>query len=193
MQNILQTPPSKQEVETVINGWEARYIRLLQSVGGFGGKADLLNQYNMFIGEPNYFQDDLNRYANVTAESVQSYAREFIRTDRQVVLHVDPENSLKAKTNSRIDRNIKPTGREIPKLKIPHFEEVELTNGLKLIVVERNNIPLVEFSLVLKTVWDAADPAKLGVSNVTSDLLDEGSASLSPPQKSLNHTSIVRS
>ncbi|MCH8128205.1 insulinase family protein [candidate division KSB1 bacterium] len=190
MQNILQTPPSKQEVETVINGWEARYIRLLQSVGGFGGKADLLNQYNMFIGEPNYFQDDLNRYANVTAESVQSYAREFIRTDRQVVLHVDPENSLKAKTNSRIDRNIKPTGREIPKLKIPHFEEVELTNGLKLIVVERNNLPLVQFSLVLKTGWDADDPAKPGVSNLTSDLLDEGTSNRSTLQISQDLKSI---
>ena len=31
-------------------------------VGGFGGKADQLNAYNVFLGEPGYFERDLARY-----------------------------------------------------------------------------------------------------------------------------------
>ena len=34
---------------------EAHFVYRLQTVGGFGGKSDQLNSYNVFLGEPGYF------------------------------------------------------------------------------------------------------------------------------------------
>ena len=39
----------------------------LQTVGGFGGKSDQLNAYNVFLGDPAYFDRDLARYYGVSA------------------------------------------------------------------------------------------------------------------------------
>jgi predicted Zn-dependent peptidase len=59
-------------------------------VGGFGGKADLLNSYNYFVGNPDYVQQDLARYMNTTAADVQRVARGLFAKPK-VVLTVVPE------------------------------------------------------------------------------------------------------
>ena len=41
---------------------EAHFVYRLQTVGGFGGKSDQLNAYNVFLGDPGYFDRDLDRY-----------------------------------------------------------------------------------------------------------------------------------
>ena len=41
---------------------EAQFIFRLQTVGGFGGKSDQLNAYNMFLGDPGTSTSDLERY-----------------------------------------------------------------------------------------------------------------------------------
>jgi len=45
---------------------EAQFIFRLQSVGGFGGKSDQLNAYNVLVGDPAYFDKDLARYYAVS-------------------------------------------------------------------------------------------------------------------------------
>ena len=47
--------------------WPARAsrpnaVRELQQIGGFGGKADRLNRYNVLVGDPGWLQADLARY-----------------------------------------------------------------------------------------------------------------------------------
>src|SRR5213076_2898229 len=51
---------------------EAQFMFRLQTVGGFGGKSDQLNAYNTFVGNPDYFEQDLRRYQQVTAASLQA-------------------------------------------------------------------------------------------------------------------------
>ena len=62
----------------------------LQTVGGFGGKSDQLNAYNVFRGDPDFFGDDLARYQDATAESVRATARKYLAFDRRVLLGVVP-------------------------------------------------------------------------------------------------------
>jgi len=40
---------------------EAHFMYRLQTIGGFGGKSDQLNAYNVFRGNPGFFADDLDR------------------------------------------------------------------------------------------------------------------------------------
>jgi len=60
-------------------------------VGGFGGKADQLNFYNYFVGTPDYFQRDLDRYFTVTPADVQRATRQYLTGAHRVVLSVVPQ------------------------------------------------------------------------------------------------------
>jgi zinc protease len=62
----------------------------LQTVGGFGGKSDQLNAYNVFIGDPGFFERDLDRYRRVTAQSMQRTARDWLAPERRVLLSIVP-------------------------------------------------------------------------------------------------------
>ena len=54
---------------------EAHFVYRLQTVGGFGGKSDQLNGYNMVVADPGYFDTDLARYRDVTADGVRGVDR----------------------------------------------------------------------------------------------------------------------
>jgi zinc protease len=69
---------------------EAQFIYRLQTVGGFGGKSDQLNAYNVLRGNPGFFTADLDRYRRATHESVRSAASRHLRRDARVALSVIP-------------------------------------------------------------------------------------------------------
>jgi zinc protease len=69
---------------------EAHFMYRVQTVGGFGGKSDQLNAYNVLRGTPGYFVADLERYRSARPESVQEAARRYLRMDRRIMLSVIP-------------------------------------------------------------------------------------------------------
>jgi zinc protease len=83
--------PTAREVERAQNGFEAQFLSRLERVGGFGGKADQLNLYNYFVGTPDYFQKDLDRYRRVTRAAVQQAVRTYLVAPHRVVLSVVPQ------------------------------------------------------------------------------------------------------
>ncbi|HMF55948.1 MAG TPA: insulinase family protein [Pyrinomonadaceae bacterium] len=87
---IKTEPPTTEEMARAYNSIESSFIYSLQTVGGFGGIADQLNQYATFLNQPGYFQQDLMRYRNVTAADVSRVANEYL-TDHRLVLTVTPK------------------------------------------------------------------------------------------------------
>ena len=73
---------------------EAQFVFRLQTVGGFGGKSDQLNAYNVFLGNPGYFEQDLERYQGVTAASLQRAADTYLRQAARVSLSIVPRGRL---------------------------------------------------------------------------------------------------
>jgi zinc protease len=86
--------PTELEMERCLAQAEANFVYRLQTVGGFGGKSDQLNAYNVFIRDPGYFQRDLDRYRQVTAAAMRRTAREWLRPDGRVVLSVVPRGRV---------------------------------------------------------------------------------------------------
>jgi zinc protease len=86
------TPPTPEEMERVYNAREAGFIYGLQTVGGFGGKDDQLNNYATFLGNPGFFEQDLARYRKVTAADVQRVASQYL-TDKRYILSVVPRQA----------------------------------------------------------------------------------------------------
>lgn len=87
---VVQAGPGPQEMERCQAQAEANFVYRLQTVGGFGGKSDQLNAYNVFVGDPGFFPRDLDRYRRVTASSIQRAAREWLAPERRMLLSVVP-------------------------------------------------------------------------------------------------------
>jgi zinc protease len=89
---------SKRELDRVKNDHEASFIYRLQSVGGFGGKTDQLNAYNVFVGDPGYFNKDLERYKKVSEKDIKEAAAKYLKQNGKVILSVVPNGKLDLQT-----------------------------------------------------------------------------------------------
>ena len=94
LQALASAGPTGSEMERAAAQVEAHFIYRLQTVGGFGGKSDQLNAYNVLRGDPGFFDADVARYRNATRESVQAAADRMLRFDARVLLSVVPRGQL---------------------------------------------------------------------------------------------------
>jgi zinc protease len=88
---LAATGPSDDEIERGRVQAEAQFIYRLQTVGGFGGKSDQLNAYNVFLNDPGYFEHDLARYQAVTAESLRAATKQYLTQGNRVALSIVPK------------------------------------------------------------------------------------------------------
>jgi len=88
--SIKAVPPTDREVRRAVNQYEASFYRRLEVVGGFGGKADLLNLYLNNAGTPDYFNQDLARYTALRPLDVQNAAKTYLLDDHRVMLSIVP-------------------------------------------------------------------------------------------------------
>ena len=88
---FIDSGPTPIEMERCRAQAEAQFVYRLQTVGGFGGKGDQLNAYNVFLGQPDYFDRDLARYRNASAAGLQQAAANNLRAEARVVLSVVPQ------------------------------------------------------------------------------------------------------
>jgi len=70
---------------------EAQFMFRLQTVGGFGGKSDQLNAYNVFLGDPDFFDRDLARYHDVSKVSLSETLLRYLDPMRRVTLSIVPQ------------------------------------------------------------------------------------------------------
>jgi zinc protease len=94
LSGVIEKGPTGGELERCLAQAEAHFIFRLQTVGGFGGKSDQLNAYNTFLGDPGYFDEDLLRYRNATAEGLRAAAEAYLLPRRRVVLSIVPRGRL---------------------------------------------------------------------------------------------------
>jgi zinc protease len=83
--NFRKDGPSQTEVETARNCQQMQITSALEGLGGYGGVADRLNQYNYFLGDPGYLSRDLERYDQVTTSSLKDFANRYL-TERACVV-----------------------------------------------------------------------------------------------------------
>jgi zinc protease len=69
---------------------EAQFVYRLQTVGGFGGKSDQLNAYNVFTRNPGFFDADLARYQAVTGDGMAAAVGRWLVGQPRVALSVVP-------------------------------------------------------------------------------------------------------
>jgi zinc protease len=63
---------------------------LVRSVERVAGKAEQLNAYAMWTGDPGYLPKDVARYQAVTRAQVHEVAKSLLPADRVLVLDTEP-------------------------------------------------------------------------------------------------------
>ncbi len=155
---------TKEELALSQASYETAFVRRLQRVGGFGGKADLLNRYLVMAGTPGYLEQDLARYRSATTAGVR---------DARVVIHVVPQGTLNAVTDDAT-RDVMPESRGAVDFAPPVIESVTLANGLEVCLIRKTGLPLVAATLAVRSGWSSDPVGKPGVAALTAELLDEG-------------------
>ena len=79
--------PTEAELTAAKNGAEASFVMSLASTLG---KADRLNSYYTFRGEPDLFNEDLARFRAVTADDVKRVAQAYLVNKPHVILSTVP-------------------------------------------------------------------------------------------------------
>jgi zinc protease len=170
-------PPTTEEVQRAINALEAHYVHQLEQVGGFGGKADMLNYYNVFTGDPGQVNTDFDRYLGVTPDEVQRVARKYL-TEGRVRLVINPKEQVAA-ANITIDRNVQPGPGRQRRFEPPVPRRISMSNGADLLVVEKHEVPIVVAGVYLPGGAVLDPQPSPGLGSFTGRLLIEGTKSRS--------------
>ena len=90
MDGLAAHGPEADELERSLVQAEANFVYRLQSVGGFGGKADQLNSYQTYTGDPGYAERDWLRYDQATADSIRRVSADRLSCGARVAVSVVP-------------------------------------------------------------------------------------------------------
>jgi len=181
LDDILTNGITQDEFDRAKTNWEAGFVRQLQNIGGFSGRAETLNKYNIFLGDPGKLQWDKDRYTNATIAGVLSYARQYIKPDARLVLDVVPQGQLAA-MDENTDMTVEPGPTPEPSFTPPQIQTATLSNGMELYLVENHKLPLIQANLVIKSGWGADPVDRPGAGALTSEMLNEGTKSLNAIQ-----------
>jgi zinc protease len=168
---FLKDGPTAEELQRVKTEYAAEFIRGIERIGGFGGKSDRLAQSQVFRGDPAAYKVSLKRVQNATAEDLKAAANRWL-ADGVYVLEVHPFPEYKTTTGA--DRSKAPEPGPAPDLKLPKLQRATLSNGLKVILAERHEVPLVQAWMTVDAGYAADQFATPGTASMTTALLDGG-------------------
>ena len=191
--------PTPDELERACNTIECAIIRGLENLGGFGGVADRMNQYNHFLGNPGYLPKDLERYRNATVESIRRMARNKLKRDAGVVIFGVPGpkivNDVPKSSHDQVTAILEtpeipgqdwrispPAPGPAPSLSLPIPKQFQLPNGLTILLLEQHNLPIVSANMIVLSGSERNAPEQPGLASFTAEMLDEGTGKRSSLQ-----------
>ena len=175
---LIASGPTQAELDKSIVQAVSGTIAGLESTSS---KAAQLAQWEMIDGEPDGWKKSLQRLQAATPASVQASARKWL-TRGSYTLSVLPFGEPEAFAE-KVDRSKMPQPGAIADAVFPEFQTATLSNGIKVYLVERHDVPQVSVSMQLDTGYPAdLATMKDGLSGLTANLLDEGTTSRSALQ-----------
>lgn len=199
VRRLVADGPTADELSRGKTAFRAGFIRGIERIGGFGGKADALAECTVFEGDPGCFRRSLATIDAASAADVRAAGAKWLGVgDHTLVVEpgarvalpelpsatpkpftvpaVDPKFTT---TASQVDRSTGvPQTKSFPELKFPQLHRATLKNGTQVILAERHDIPVVQFSYEFPGGFTADQGRKSGTANFTMDLMGEGAGKL---------------
>ena len=169
---FLKDGPTPTELQRVETQYRASFLRGVERIGGFGGKSDRLAQYAVYTGNPDGYKVTLKRVREATAEDLRAAANRWL-SDGVYVAEVLPFPEYKAVETGE-GRSKPPVPGTPPELKLPKLQRATLSNGLKVILAERHDVPLVNCWMAVDAGYAADQFAAPGTAKLAATLLVDG-------------------
>ncbi len=198
------SPPTQSEIDAARVPVETQKISGLQRLGGFGGIADTLAQYDQYTGNPGFLAEDLARGAKTTPAAVQAAAKKYLTQQSSVVVYCTPGKKVTddvPRSPDSTDADVKiqpayapafeeaqswrkspPPAGPAPNIHLPVPTHFTLPNGLEVLLVEQHQLPIFTASVVTRAGAEANPVAQPGLAAFTGGMITEGS-DLRPAQQ----------
>src|SRR5690606_25753005 len=139
----------------------AGFIRGVERIGGFGGKADVLAECTVLERDPGCFRTQLENFASTTAADIRAVGAKWLGQGSHTIVvepgertalveapaevpapfdlpAPDPKYSV---TPAAVDRSLGvPRTASFPELKFPALQRATLGNGTQVVLAERHDI-----------------------------------------------------
>ena len=173
LEKFLKTGPNAKLLKNTKTSTIAGLTNGLQRIGGFGGKSDILATYQTLYGDAGAFRNILEMYLDTSAKEVKQAANKWLSSGDYVLSIVPAAKTSVVK--SKVDRT---KGIPYPTEKLsysfPKIQSTVLDNGSKLVLAERNDLPLVQLEIVFNNGYAVESNDELGLVNFTMSMVGEG-------------------
>jgi predicted Zn-dependent peptidase len=199
LQRLLEEGPTAEELERAKTSFRAGFVRGIERIGGFGGKADALASCTIYTGDPGCFRDTLATIDGATAAQLVAVANKWLKghshtfvvePGKRTPLAEDPAvkpapmvlpavDPKYATIPSDVDRSKGvPSVTRFPDLKFPTLQRATLANGTEVVLAERHDIPVVQVSYEFGGGYASDAKDRLGAASFAMGMLDEGAAGM---------------
>ncbi|MFZ5638084.1 MAG: M16 family metallopeptidase [Pseudomonadota bacterium] len=170
--SLLQRGPAAPDLQRARTRYLASFARGTERLGGFGGRSDVLAESRTYHGDSEAYLRRLRDIATLSPAQVKATAQRWLGRHHATLL-VTPFPKLRA-GRDEFDRKQLPALDAPPKVAFPQMQRATLSNGMKVVLLERRSVPLVSMALAVDA-GVGADPADgAGTSRFALDLLLKG-------------------
>ena len=164
--------PTHKELERAKTQVRASFLRGIERVGGSSGKAGVLAKNFVYGGSPAKYREFLAILEETTAKDVRLVTDKWLGRNA-FISEVHPYPDLVA-ADEGADRSAAPKPGLAPDIHFPPFTSTKFDNGMEVIVIERNDAPLVEILMLLDAGYAADQFSREGTTSLAMTMLDEG-------------------
>ncbi len=162
--------PTQAEMKRVKASAEAHFLRMMESLRR---RADMLNEFYHYFGQPNSFKRVLSMYTSADATSVKGWAGKVLGEGR-VDMRILPEGA----EVKGADLDKRPADFAAGKVHTPVPEKLVLANGIPLYVVSRPGTGLFSGMILVNGGERTVPAGKGGLSQLAASLLTDGAGKL---------------
>lgn len=146
---------------------------------------DIMNAYNKYIKGKNYVMTSFvpkGELELIAEGSVDAGIVEEDVTKSAEVKTIEVEEEPVVKTPTKFDRSVQPPLGPDPEVTLPAIWTGSLANGLKIYGITQNELPLVQYSLIISGGHLLDPMEKSGLASLTASLMNEGTKNKTPEE-----------
>lgn len=180
--SFLRIGPTIAEMKQARAIADAHLMRRLERIDAIsdGGKSWILGSSELFGGSPDFYEQLLDWVRVATPLEARAVVQQWL-SDGAFVLEVQPIPQYRAAA-AGADRSRMPEPGAPSPLHLPSLQRMTLSNGLKVVLAERHDAPLVDFTLIFDAGNAADGTDGAGTAAFAFDMLDEGAGKRSAMQ-----------
>ncbi len=172
IERFIKEGPTEQELKRVKANYFANFIKGLERIGGFGGVSDILASNQTYHGDASYYKTQLKFVEDATIEDLQKTAAKWLTKGKHILIcNPFPEYEI---VESSVDRSQLPALAEQKSSKFPELQRTQLSNGLNVVLAQREGVPTVIINLVADAGYKTDYLSSPGTANLAMNLMDEG-------------------